>query len=270
MDKKTFMKELERSLSVLQENELSDIVSEYEQHIDMKVQSGLSEEEAIADFGSVAELTAEILEAYHVRADYASGPDVKRGRERIFVQAKEDGAEKGRKFFQQTGEACAKTGRKTVSGICKAGGFLSGILNWLMRQVHRPFLWAERKWRGRKNQCRENGSIKSAFCFCVKAAFWGIRICWNAGWVVFSLFCGGMGLCCLFGLGALVVLWMQGYPLAGVTIGCLGLNLCMFAAAGMGMTLLWRKRGQDCDDRNKAGVRHKHEEHDGQKEVQHA
>ena len=71
MDKKTFMKELEQALSVLQEEELNDIISEYEQHIDMKQERGLTEEEAIADFGSLDELTAEILEAYHVRADYA-------------------------------------------------------------------------------------------------------------------------------------------------------------------------------------------------------
>ena len=73
MDKNTFMRELERSLSVLQESELRDILSEYEQHIDMKVKSGLSEEEAIADFGSIPELTAEILDAYHVRADFGPG-----------------------------------------------------------------------------------------------------------------------------------------------------------------------------------------------------
>lgn len=73
MDKNTFMRELEWSLSVLQESELRDILSEYEQHIDMKVKSGLSEEEAIADFGSIPELTAEILEAYHVRADFGPG-----------------------------------------------------------------------------------------------------------------------------------------------------------------------------------------------------
>ena len=30
----------------------------------------MSEEEAIADFGSLADLKAEILEAYHVRADF--------------------------------------------------------------------------------------------------------------------------------------------------------------------------------------------------------
>lgn len=43
MDKKTFLEELRSSLSVLQETELNDIMDEYEQHIDMKVQSGLTE-----------------------------------------------------------------------------------------------------------------------------------------------------------------------------------------------------------------------------------
>ena len=46
MDKNTFMKELEQALSVLQKDELKDILSEYEQHIDMKMKSGLTEEEA--------------------------------------------------------------------------------------------------------------------------------------------------------------------------------------------------------------------------------
>ena len=39
-----------------------DILEEYEQHIDIKVQNGQSEEEAIRDFGPVRELAAEILE----------------------------------------------------------------------------------------------------------------------------------------------------------------------------------------------------------------
>ena len=52
MDKKTFLEELRSSLSVLQETELNDIM---------------------AEFGNRKELTAEILEAYHVRADYEAG-----------------------------------------------------------------------------------------------------------------------------------------------------------------------------------------------------
>ena len=43
MDKKTFISKLEQALSVLQEDELRDIISEYEQHIDLKQESGLTE-----------------------------------------------------------------------------------------------------------------------------------------------------------------------------------------------------------------------------------
>lgn len=69
MDKTTFLKELEKSLHVLKEEEIQDIIGEYEQHIDMKVKNGQTMEQAIADFGNVRELAVEILEAYHVRAD---------------------------------------------------------------------------------------------------------------------------------------------------------------------------------------------------------
>ena len=48
MDKIEFLSKLEQSLSVLEEEELRDIINEYEQHIDMKTQTGLTEEEAIA------------------------------------------------------------------------------------------------------------------------------------------------------------------------------------------------------------------------------
>ena len=37
MGKHEFLSELEKSLSVLQEDELRDIISEYEQHIDIKM-----------------------------------------------------------------------------------------------------------------------------------------------------------------------------------------------------------------------------------------
>ena len=71
MNKKEFLEALRQALAVLDETEQRDIIDEYEQHIDMKVASGLTEEEAIADFGDFNEMTAELLEAYHVRADYA-------------------------------------------------------------------------------------------------------------------------------------------------------------------------------------------------------
>ena len=97
MDKNTFISQLRQALSVLQKDELEDIVNEYQQHIDMKMKSGLSQEEAIADFGSLEELTAEILGAYHVRADYAQ--DRKQDRKRSGT----DPGTAGRELLQQTG-----------------------------------------------------------------------------------------------------------------------------------------------------------------------
>ena len=59
---------------VLNDDERADLLSEYEQHIEMKIQSGLSEEEAIADFGDPEELIKELLEAYHLNTNYQSQP----------------------------------------------------------------------------------------------------------------------------------------------------------------------------------------------------
>ena len=96
-----------------------DIMEEYEQHIDMKVQRGLTEEEAIADFGNVKELTAEILEAYHVRGDYASVRE-DTGKKRYTLMGAEkgssgEGVKRGpdiRKAGVSFRNFCANQGRK--------------------------------------------------------------------------------------------------------------------------------------------------------------
>lgn len=70
MNKTEFLDELKNCLAVLEEKEQRDILEEYTQHIDIKMERGLSEEEAIGDFGDLGQLAAEILEAYHVNPDY--------------------------------------------------------------------------------------------------------------------------------------------------------------------------------------------------------
>ena len=71
--KESFLKELQKGLAVLAESEQQDILAEYAQHIDMRMAGGLTEEEAIRDFGDIRQLTAEILAAYHVNPSYAAG-----------------------------------------------------------------------------------------------------------------------------------------------------------------------------------------------------
>lgn len=308
MGKHEFLSELEKSLSVLQEDELRDIISEYEQHIDIKVEKGLTEEEAIADFGSLAELTGEILEAYHVRVDYAAG----KGRNKAVKAAGQEGSENFEKL-KRMGEKGRLTLWSTVKGI---GAWMAGIVRWVWHQARRPFVWLRsrmvfQRWEYEKCEAEE-GSVETGgdpeaggtgpeagrvaradvselrgFCkddgmgkdmqrrrrsgkmtenvmikgcggvvgtgvhslcrgirrmiqWMADIALWGIRLAWNGCWVMFSVFVGGFGLFSLFGLGLLTVLLTQGYPLVGVTIGCGGLVCCMFSAAGLGMTFLWR------------------------------
>jgi len=75
MNKKEFIKVLEEKLSVLDEEELKDIINEYKDTIDEKVKHGQTEEEAVADFGSIDELTKEILKAYKINPKYGEKKD---------------------------------------------------------------------------------------------------------------------------------------------------------------------------------------------------
>lgn len=299
MDKNAFMKELEQALSVLQKDELKDILSEYEQHIDMKVKSGLSEEEAIADFGSLTELTEDILNAYHVRADYAA-PKKKPFQE----------PEKAR-------TACIHAGEKAAEGLKSLGAFLASVLAYWKQKIKAPFAWAFGKWKKHKekgyqmekqeiiagvpgdvpenkepqiqNGEKEKGGvtwrvrtrpqsfgrkpdrkkrsvwrfflngIKAGFCLMVQAVLWGIRMMWNAGWICFSLFFAICGVVCLYILGLFIVLLMQHYPLAGVTVGFFGAMLCAFSVSGLGLTFLWKREKTrdishgDCGESDKEG-----------------
>ncbi|NLC33845.1 MAG: hypothetical protein GX760_01105 [Erysipelothrix sp.] len=66
MNKIKFEQYLREHLSVLQHSEIDEIVQEYLQHIDLKVLEGVSEEEAIKQFGDLNELIDEILAAYKI------------------------------------------------------------------------------------------------------------------------------------------------------------------------------------------------------------
>ena len=70
MTKQEFLSYLEKRLGVLKKQEIQDILEEYAQHIEIKMQGGKTEEEAISDFGDVEELVEEILEAYNVDPHY--------------------------------------------------------------------------------------------------------------------------------------------------------------------------------------------------------
>ncbi|MEG0735319.1 MAG: DUF1700 domain-containing protein [Longicatena sp.] len=72
MNKEEFLSTLDRKLQLINESERRDIIDEYRTHIEMKVQDGKSEEEAIEDFGNIDELVDEILDAYKINTSRAN------------------------------------------------------------------------------------------------------------------------------------------------------------------------------------------------------
>lgn len=70
MNKEEFINELRSKLSILKEEEIDDIVSEYGEHIDEEIKSGKSETDAINEFGDIDELVSGILDAYKINDKY--------------------------------------------------------------------------------------------------------------------------------------------------------------------------------------------------------
>lgn len=67
MNKKEFLNTLRKRLSILEDSEIEDIISEYEGYIEEKVNVGLSEEEAVKELGSIDEIVKDLLAAYKVK-----------------------------------------------------------------------------------------------------------------------------------------------------------------------------------------------------------
>lgn len=72
MNKEKFLKELEKRLSILDEKEKQDIISEYKATIEEKVKHGQKETDAVKDFGDMNELVNGILSAYKIDPKYSS------------------------------------------------------------------------------------------------------------------------------------------------------------------------------------------------------
>lgn len=67
MNKESFLKKLRKRLSILEDSEIEDIVSEYEGYIDEKVSLGLTEEEAVKELGDFEEIVSDLLSAYKLK-----------------------------------------------------------------------------------------------------------------------------------------------------------------------------------------------------------
>ena len=285
MNKNTFLEELREHLQILEDQEQQDIMEEYAQHIDMKIQKGLSEEEAIKDFGSVKELAAEILEAYHVKPEFDRKKTVVK-----MPDLKKVNISGGKVAFRHGFDWVKDRVKKAGQGI--AGGFrwLGRCWKAVIRRIKKLFrrkgaeenmeegLWTNSMING-QDQAGETGGkaeqqsqrlvreadygkgtdssglgsflrvighgIGALWHGLVALCIWGLKLCWNCGWMLFSLFCGFFALLTLAGLGMCMVLLFQGYPFVGILILCLG-GICCFGALSAGAySLLIRKKKEE-------------------------
>lgn len=285
MNKETFLQELRTHLQILEEREQQDILDEYTQHIDMKMQKGLSEEEAIRDFGSVRELAAEILGAYHVNPEYEQKKSW--GKKPDLTKAATEGKKAWGSvwgFFRGKAAALGRGVWKGVSGIGRKiksfGRWLTGLfrrksgkkeLQDMTEQpaelqaaedtqmqegeaeiiVQKKELLEEENKKGMRAGSVLRG-VGRGFQALGRGLFslirWCLRLIWNAFWLCASLLTGIGALLLLFGFGTLVILLLQGYPLAGIVLICLGGMLCCGTMAVLCFSFLRRKTGEQAAD----------------------
>lgn len=212
MNKTEFMKKLAGLLKVLQEDEIRDILNEYEQHIDMKMENGLSEQEAIEDFGSVEELAADILAAYHVRTD----------------NKKEAGKGFGviGKVTNGSKKACSNAGGMLKRMGNSTGSFCKRVYEKLKYWCKKPFVWIgrllnrkgksdmEEKISGKKKR----GIIEQIFHICMKCIY-----------AMLFAMTGLTGIFVLFGVGLLAVMIVLGYPVLGIFLGMVGMSMALLS-----------------------------------------
>ena len=116
MNKREFLRDLERRLSILDEQEVRDIINEYEDIIDEKIKDGKSETDAVNEFGRLEELSSEILKAYKINPKYCNS-NTTTGRDKAkevvisFEKWIKYASGEMAKFLKNAGDVLSKSGR---------------------------------------------------------------------------------------------------------------------------------------------------------------
>ena len=115
MNKREFLRELEIRLSILDENEVKDILNEYGGIIDEKIKDGKSETDAVSEFGALEELSTEILKAYKINPKYCNSNAAGRDKAKEVLRSSEEWIKytsgKIAKFLKGASDGLGKSGR---------------------------------------------------------------------------------------------------------------------------------------------------------------
>lgn len=246
MKKEEFLTKLKKNLSVLEEKEVQDIIEEYEQHIDMKMQGGLSEEAAIADFGDLKELTAGILEAYHVKVDY----QVEK-KNLDFEKVKEESKKATEKATSAIGKGAGVIGK----GVGACGRGIGVASKWCVKQLKslwegmkKPFAKWKENAKNREKDAQGKGVIGKLWVkfinlcmFIWSCILWVIGFFWDLCWILIALLFGLGTVICVFLFGISIVLLISGYPLIGITLALIGAGVVCTAFALLSLMLLQKR-----------------------------
>lgn len=213
--------------------------------IDMKMKDGLSEEAAIQDFGDLKELTAGILESYHVKADYNAD---KKNIDFDKVKAE------SKKATEKATNALEKGASVLGKGAGTAGKWGIRQIKKLWHFVRRPFIQLKENVHISKKKAQGRGFFGRLWLLILGliSMVWHlitgcVRLLWNLFWLFLGIFVGFGALGCIFLFGALLVLLIMGYPVVGMTIATAGGSLVNGAVMLLCFSLLRKKR--ECKDR---------------------
>ncbi len=248
MNKQEFLEDLNQRIAMLEDSEQQDILAEYAQHIDLRISGGLSEEEAIRDFGDPDQLAREILGAYHVKPDF---------RNTAQAPAPTPAAAQGvRGMCSTLGQKLSGAGRAVRDFFVRMGhgigtwfrGVSSKVRGWFHRDtgvsVREPRPPKVKKERGPWLAGLRSGWNRT-ISWLGSACILLLRLAWNLALLLCASPIILLALAIMLGLGALVILLCQGYPLVGVTLCTLGVLLCCAALLGLGWTLIWHRPGKE-------------------------
>lgn len=246
-NKEWFLKELQSRIALLEDAEQQDILAEYAQHIDLRVDGGLTEEDAIRDFGDLDQLAAEILEAYHVKPAFGQKAPKPRP---PFPDTVRKGCTKTGAWFRRAGSAVARFFRRLwlgmTNGFHKCGDKLKGLfrrkspegetpLPEKREEAPVPMTAAQEHRRPVRAALKRTCGTLGRFCKLLA------RLLWNLALLICAVPFACLGLGAILCLGLLAVLLVQGYPLAGIALCCIGAALFCAGILGLGSSLVWRR-----------------------------